>query len=46
MQPEEAQTEQEAEDALYNTTAFGAGEEVQGQAVPKHSGKGRIFQFA
>lgn len=45
VQPEEAQAEQEAEDAVHDATAPGAGEEVPGQAVLEHRRKGRVLQF-
>jgi hypothetical protein len=44
MHPEEAQAKQEAAHPVQHATADGAREEVQGEAVPQHSGAGRVLK--
>lgn len=46
MQPAQAQAQQEAQDALHHPATLGPGEEIQGQAVPEHSRKGRVLELA
>lgn len=46
MQPEEAQAQPEAPDAVYHATAAEPGEKVSGKTVPEHRGTRRVLEFA
>lgn len=45
VQPEEAQTEPKAPDAVYHATVVEPREKIPRKTVPEHRGTGRVFQF-